>query len=512
MGAKKSKRRPKAGAADERDGDGAATPAERGVGKKYTPEERRQAVEAFQKSGLTQKAFAAQWNVSHVSLGRWLLKYAAEGPKGLERVAAGPAKRRGRAPLAHAVRDEVVAVQRRFPDFGLKKVRHFLRRFSGLSLSLASVRRIRKAEGLPAESIPPKRKRKPAPPRRFERARPGELWQTDITYLNVPWHRGPLYLIAYLDDHSRYVVGHGLFTHQRADIAIDVFQEACLRFGKPKELLSDQGRQYFAWRGKSAFQKMLAKEGVQHVVARAHHPATVGKTERFWETLKRELWDRVHPKDLEDARERIKHFVAHHNHQRPHQSLEGLVPADRFFGVASEVRAAMEAAIARNELRLALGETPRKPVYLVGQIDGQAVSLHGEQGRLVVQTADGKRQEIETQDLGAHPQMKETNDERSKQQQPGADGAGDSDDLDTADADDGDDEDAGGAAAAGGGGGPAGPGSQGAHGAQADEVRGAGEDAAPGAGAVGVGKPRGAGEGAPGRDGDPAGVARKGDA
>ena len=128
----------------------------------------------------------------------------------------------------------------------------------------------------------------------------------------------------------------------------------------------------------------------------------------------------MHPKDLEDARERIKHFVAHHNHQRPHQSLDGLVPADRFFGVASEVRAAMEAAIAKNELRLALGETPRKPVYLVGQIDGQAVSLHGEQGRLVVQTPDGQRQEIETKDLGAHPRTKETQDDHAKQQQAGS--------------------------------------------------------------------------------------------
>jgi hypothetical protein len=29
-------------------------------------------VEAFQKSGLTQKAFARQWDVSHVTLGAWL--------------------------------------------------------------------------------------------------------------------------------------------------------------------------------------------------------------------------------------------------------------------------------------------------------------------------------------------------------------------------------------------------------------------------------------------------------
>lgn len=483
-----------------------SSPGRTGRGKHYTPEERRQAVEAYQKAGLTQLAFAKQWGISAVTLGSWLRKHGEEGPQGLERMASGPAKRRGRAPLAAPVREEVVAVQRRFPDFGLKKVRHFLARFSGLRVSATSVRRIRKAEGMPAVSVPVKRKRKPAPPRRFERSKPGDLWQTDITYLNVPWSRGPLYLIAFLDDHSRYVVGHGLFTHQRADIAVDVFLEACVRFGKPKELLSDQGRQYFAWRGKSAFQKMLAKEGVAHVVARAHHPETVGKTERFWETLKRELWDRVHPKDLEEARARISHFIAHHNHQRPHQSLDGLVPADRFFGVASQVREAIEKEIAKNELRIALGEAPRKPVYLVGQVDGMTVSMHGEQGRLVVQTPNGQRQEIEAKDLGAFPSQKEMSDEQPKQQQqqqqPDTDGGSDSDD----------EGDGAAAAPSGPGGGPAGPDAAAAHGAEAAQVRGAGEDAAPGAGAVGSGEPGGADPGAPRRDGDPADVAGEGDA
>lgn len=257
--------------------------------------------------------------------------------------------------------------------------------------------------------------------------------------------------------------------------------------------LTDQGRQYFAWRGKTEFQKLLAKEGVAHVVARAHHPMTVGKTERYWETLKRELWDRVHPKDLEEARARIKHFVAHHNHQRPHQSLDGLVPADRFFGVASEVRAAVEAEIAKNELRLALCETPRKPVYLVGQIDGKSVSVHGEQGRLVVQTPDGERQEIEAKDLGAIPGRKEVSDERSKQQQrSGADGA--DDDVPSRR------------------GGDAEPRATAEAGPEADEVRGAPGDAAAGEGPVGGGDAGGAGEGASGGDGDPADVAGQGDA
>jgi transposase InsO family protein len=447
--------------------------------RRFTPEERRRTVEAWRKSGLTQKAFARQWGVSHMTLWAWARKYALDGPQGLERMGPGPAKRRGKAPLPEAVKAEIVATRRQFPTFGLKKIRDWLKRFGGLRVSRSSVKRVVDAAGL--ERAPaPKRRRRASPPRRFQRALPGLLWQTDITYLHVPWQRGPLYLIVFLDDCSRYVVGHGLYTHQRHEIALETFQEACARFGKPKEVLSDQGRQYFAWRGKSEFEKLLEREGVKHVVARAQHPETVGKCERFWETLKRELWDRVHPRDLEEARERVKLFIAHHNHHRPHQGLDGGIPADRFFGVESEVRKALEATLEKNALRLALGEAPRKPVFLVGQIDGQAVSLHGESGRVVVTTPQGV-QEIQTKDLGLSPR-KEASDERKDE------GHDDDDQL--------------GGQAAGdpgrgpGGGGGAGAAAAAADGPQAHAVPGAGEDAGAGAGAVDVGERGGAAAGA----------------
>jgi len=171
------------------------------------------------------------------------------------------------------------------------------------------------------------------------------------------------------------------------------------RYGKPEEVLTDQGRQYFAWRGKSGFQKLLEREGIRHVVSRTHHPETLGKAERLWETIGRELWDRTHPQDLEEARERLGHYLHHYNHFRPHQGLGGMVPADRFFGVESEVRKALEASIDANELRLALGERPRRPVYLVGQVDGEVVSLHGERGRLVVSTGKGAK-DLDLNELG----------------------------------------------------------------------------------------------------------------
>jgi transposase InsO family protein len=478
--------------------------------RRSTPDERRAAVEAFEKSGLTQAAFARQWGISHVTLGMWVRRHRTAGPRGLERLAEGPPKRRGKAPLPAALKAEIVAAQQEHPTFGWKRLKAWLWRFVGVQVSRSSVARVVKASGVEREVVAPKRRRrqKAKPPRRFERARAGELWQTDITYLDVPWRKGPLYLIAFLDDFSRYVVGWGLFTHMRQEIALETFQEAAARFGKPQEVLSDQGRQYHAWRGKSAFTRMLDKEGVEHVRARAQHPETVGKCERFWKTVKQELWERVHPKDLEEARERLRHFVGHYNHQRPHQGLEGMVPADRFFDVASEVRKAIELSVAKNALRLALGEAPRRPVFLVGQIDGQSVSVHGEAGRIVVQTPDGAVKEIEAKDLGMGPRPvpKEVRDGKAIEERADGDGGGGG----AAGADDRSDDGEPGCAGAVGdaGGGPGGlggaaAGSQGTPaGLEAHEIRAAGADAGAGARAVAERERGGAGEGAPdGHDG-----------
>jgi hypothetical protein len=162
---------------------------------------------------------------------------------------------------------------------------------------------------------------------------------------------------------------------------IDAFKDACVRFGKPEEVLTDQGRQYFAWRGKSDLEKLLEKEGIKHVVSRAHHPQTLGKCERFWETVQNEFWTRVHPQDLEEAKQRIKLFIDHYNHQRPHQGLDGQVPADRFFGIAEDVRMAIEKTVEQNALSMALGELPKVPAFLFGQVGDQRIAFHGTSGK-----------------------------------------------------------------------------------------------------------------------------------
>ena len=104
--------------------------------------------------------------------------------------------------------------------------------------------------------------------------------------------------------------------------------------------------QYVTWRGTSLFARELQKRGIKHTVSAPRHPQTLGKIERFWGTLWRECVEAAVFIDLEDARRRIGHFIDHYNFHRPHQGLDGLVPADRYFGSASEVRRTLEARIA----------------------------------------------------------------------------------------------------------------------------------------------------------------------
>lgn len=371
-------------------------------GRWRSPEERRAAIEAFERSGMTTETFARTYGVSPWTLRCWMARYKAAGPKGLE------PRPRGRKPgsggllrrVSEPVRDEIARTKTRFPEFGLKKVRDFLHRFQGIAVSTGTVARTLEERGI-ERAVPKKKRRKAARVRLFERARPGELWQSDITSFVLPREGRRVYLVVFLDDHSRYVVSHGLHLAMRSAHVSEVLLEGTARYGKPSEVLTDQGPQYFTWRGKSGFQKLLLREGIRHVVARSHHPQTVGKCERLWETIGKEFWERARPTDLADARTRLSHFIAHYNFFRPHQGIEGLVPADRFFGARDVLRRTIEAQLSHRELEAAIEEAPRKSVYLFGQIGDEQVSVVGEKGELHVQTSSGVRQRMGLEELGA---------------------------------------------------------------------------------------------------------------
>jgi hypothetical protein len=197
-----------------------------------------------------------------------------------------------------------------------------------------------------------------------------------------------------MDDHSRFIVGYGLHSSASGAMVRETFESCIANFGAPIEVLTDNGTQYNTWRGKSAFTKLCEKRGIKQVIAKPRRPQTLGKVERFWGTLWRECVEAAIFRDLDDARERLRHFIDYYNFQRTHQGIDGLVPADRFFSAAPEVKETLKKRVEQNALDLAQHGTPRKPFYLTGRVGGATISLHGE-GDKVIFTNDGQREEVD---------------------------------------------------------------------------------------------------------------------
>lgn len=389
-----------------------------GVKTQRTPVERKKIVEAFlsaQSAGMTRDEFAKVWGVSQPSLSRWLLLYEEFGADGLMNgKVKKPGDRRLGSKLPVAVKDEIVRIKKEDPSFGIRKIKNWMFRFRGMKVSTGSIRKTVKAEGLPSAQKPKKKKKSSDRVRRFERALPMQMWQSDITQFTLGPSSMRVYLTVFMDDHSRYVVAWRLMSRQTSDLVMDAFKDGMVRFGKPREVLTDQGRQYFAWRGKSDFEKSLEHEGIKHVVSRAHHPQTLGKCERFWETVMNEFWTRAKPQDLDEARVRLKYFIDHYNHHRPHQGLNGEVPADRFFGIAKEVRDVIEKTVEQNSLAMSIGEIPKPPAFLIGQVGDQRIAFHGTSGSfyLTHENINGENNGQRVEGISSEEGSKKTSDER----------------------------------------------------------------------------------------------------
>jgi transposase InsO family protein len=355
-----------------------------------TPTQRLLLLDTWQRSGLPAGDFAAMVGVSKHTLYAWKKKFDAEGPGGLMDQPRGAP--RG-SKLPELTRRTILMLKQANPDWGCQRISDMLVRGPALPASPGAVARVLVEAGyeVQEEATRPH----PDKVRHFERAKPNQLWQTDLFTFVLKRQNRRVYLVAFMDDHSRFVVSYGLHASQSTALVLEVLRAGLASYGAPQEILTDNGTQYVTWRGKSAFTRELEKRGIQQIVARPRHPQTLGKIERFWGTLWRECVESAVFVDMGDAQRRIGLFIDHYNFQRPHQGIDGLVPADRYFGAASEVLRTMKARVSANALELARHGVPKQPLYLTGQVGGKLVSIHGEGERVILTGPAGTRQEID---------------------------------------------------------------------------------------------------------------------
>ena len=334
--------------------------------RKWPPEVRLQVAQAVVDRGTPAATVAQAFGIPATTVMDWAGHYRRLGANPETWWKEGVVRRkRTRARGKDARREAVVQSRRAHPEQGTRRIRDVMARFQGLGVSETTVRRILHEEGL-LETVP-EPAAKPGPPeRRFERAEPNQLWQSDIFTFLLRRHQR-LYVAAFMDDYSRYLVSLVVAHHQRSSLVMEALARGIAEYGAPREVLTDQGRQYVAWRGHTDFEEELRRQGIRHIKSRPHHPQTLGKIERFWKTLWEEFLSRTVFADFEDCQRRIGLFVQAYNFRRPHQGIGGAVPADRFFRAAPQVRAAIERSVADNAMALAKERPQRKPFYLVGR-------------------------------------------------------------------------------------------------------------------------------------------------
>jgi transposase InsO family protein len=356
----------------------------------FSPQERLLILDSWQRSGLPAGDFAPLVGLSKHTLYLWKKRFTHQGPAGLMDQPRGVQQG---SKLSEVTRRTIVMLKQAHPDWGCQRISDELLRGPALAASSSAVARVLHEAGYQMEE----RRTQPHPDkvRRFERARPNQLWQTDLFTFVLKRQNRRLYLVAFMDDHSRFLVGYGLHASASGALVLEVLRAAIASYVLPDEILTDNGPQYVTWRGKSQFSRELEQQGIRHVISRPKHPQTLGKIERFWGTMWRECLQRAVFLDLEDARRRIGLFIDHYNFQRPHQGLDGLTPADRFFEAAPTVLQTLKDRVAANALELARQGVPRSPFYVTGQVAGKPFSVHAEGERVFLTRAGEPRQEVE---------------------------------------------------------------------------------------------------------------------
>lgn len=365
---------------------------------------RLKAVKLYVEEDIPAMAVAKELGVTKYTITKWAKLYRQKGKEGLITKRGGSTGSR----TAPAVKAKITELKKQNPTHGKRRISQILRRIFFIKASPGTVQKTLKEEGL-VEKPKKKRKKNPPKPRFFERARPNQMWQSDIFTFRLGGRNA--YLIGFMDDYSRYIAGMDVYRSQTAEHVLEVYRRSIAEYGLPREVLTDNGRQYTNWRGKTRFEHELKKDNIRHIRSAPHHPMTLGKIERFWKTVFGEFLSRAQFDSFENARERIMLWIKYYNHRRPHQGIGGLCPADRFFEIQHELKNLIQKGIDENILELALRGKLQDPFYMVGRMGGQSVVIRAEKGKIRM-SVDG---ENETKEMEYPIERKETDNETGEE-------------------------------------------------------------------------------------------------
>ena len=161
-----------------------------------------------------------------------------------------------------------------------------------------------------------------------------ELWQMDVVGSIFTLDGTEAKILTGIDDHSRFMVCHGVMARATARPVCEHFVAALNRWGVPEEILTDNGKVFTGRFGRNdsevLFDKICRENGINHILTKPRSPTTTGKIERWHYTLRREFVSGREFTSLQDLQSQLDAWVHEYNTERPHQEMGMATPLERF--------------------------------------------------------------------------------------------------------------------------------------------------------------------------------------
>lgn len=176
--------------------------------------------------------------------------------------------------------------------------------------------------------------------RRYERPHINEVWCGDSSV--GPWLRTPdgkkhkLYIIALIDDASRFITGIDIFFNDNFVNLMSVMKSAVAKYGRPKLFNFDNGSAY----KNKQMELLAARIGSTLNYCKPYTPTAKAKIERWFRTMKDQWMASLDIRDFHSLDELRGNLLAwvHLYNNTPHASLKGKTPQERFFSEPELIR------------------------------------------------------------------------------------------------------------------------------------------------------------------------------
>jgi transposase InsO family protein len=281
--------------------------------------------------GQLRKAVATAFGIDAKTVSKWVRRFEAEGPAGLEDRSSRPRKLHRPTP-AETV-DQVIALRRE------RLCGQQIAKETGVSPATVS-RILRGAKLSRARDLDP-----PQPIVRYEHKAPGEMIHLDIKKLGrfeKPGHRvtgdragqsnsrgvGWEFVHVCIDDHSRLAFSQ-ILPDETAQSAVPFLRAAVAYYASlgvtVSRVMTDNGSCYIS----HAFRDACVQLGLKHIKTKPYTPKTNGKAERFIQTSLREwAYAQAYPSSDRRAAE-LPIWLHRYNWHRPHGGIKSQTPISR---------------------------------------------------------------------------------------------------------------------------------------------------------------------------------------